>query len=343
MMAVCLLVHASCHEVVVEFLYRVELTLEVNHRTCFALLINKVKSRDVGVLCHLGVISTEGRSDVYDTRTVVRSYVVAEDYAECLFLHLHKLVASVLRSKYLFRMSCCIFCYECGSEVVQFLARLHPRHELLVVQTLKLRTLHVVNHAPRAHLLVLVERQKVALLAFLVCLEVRTHERLSHNERHRLAVVEVVCLDGHIVNLRANAECHVRRQGPRSCGPCDKVRLAPLCPFCLRILDEELGCGGEVLHVTITTRLIELVRAKTRTCTRRIRLDGIALIEQTLVVELLEEPPKSLDILVVVCDIGMVEVNEVAHALCQLAPLSRELHDVLTATMVVFLSRDILL
>ena len=58
---------------------------------------------------------------------------------------------------------------------------------------------------------------------------------------------------------------------------------------------------------------------------------------------MLEEPPESLDVLVVVCDIRMIEINEVTHLLGQLAPLSGELHHVLAALVVVILGRDILL
>ena len=85
------------------------------------------------------------------------------------------------------------------------------------------------------------------------------------------------------------------------------------------------------------------MRAQTCTCAWRVWLDGVTLVEQALVVELLEEPPESLDILVIVGDIRMVEIYEVTHLLGQLAPLSGELHHVLTALVVVILGRDILL
>ena len=85
------------------------------------------------------------------------------------------------------------------------------------------------------------------------------------------------------------------------------------------------------------------MRAQTCTRTWRIWLDGVTLVEQTLVVELLEEPPESLDILVIVGDIRMIEIYEVTHLLGQLAPLGGELHHVLAALVVVILCRDILL
>ena len=70
-------------------------------------------------------------------------------------------------------------------------------------------TLHVVDDAPWALLLHLVEWKEIALLALLVCLQIRTYQRLSHHECHRLAIVEVVGLDGYIVNLRTHTESHV--------------------------------------------------------------------------------------------------------------------------------------
>ena len=85
------------------------------------------------------------------------------------------------------------------------------------------------------------------------------------------------------------------------------------------------------------------MRAQTCTCAWRVWLDGVTLVEQALVVELLEEPPESLDILVIVGDIRMIEIYEVTHLLGQLAPLGGELHHVLAALVVVILGRDILL
>ena len=98
---------------------------------------------------------------------------------------------------------------ESRSLVVNLLARLNPRHELSVVQALELSALHAVDDAPRAEFLLLVERQQLALCALLVSLEVRLNEVLSHNKCCRLAAIEVICLNCHIVDLRTNAESHV--------------------------------------------------------------------------------------------------------------------------------------
>ena len=171
-MSVCLLVNASAYEVVIEVFDEIELTLEVNHWAGLTLLINKVERWDVGILSHLGIIGTECRSDVYDTCTVIGSNIVAEDYAESLAVHLYELIATILRSEHLLRMSSCIFCNESWSKGINLLTWLYPWQELLVVHAFEVCTLHVVDNAPWALLLLLVEWQEITLLALLVCLQI---------------------------------------------------------------------------------------------------------------------------------------------------------------------------
>ena len=96
-----------------------------------------------------------------------------------------------------------------------------------------------------------------------------------------------------------------------------------------------------VLHVAVAAGKVQLVAGEARSGGGRVGLYGVALIEQTLLVELLQQPPERLDVLVVVSDIGVVEVHEVAHALRQVAPLGGERHHVLAALAVVVLGRDI--
>ena len=84
------------------------------------------------------------------------------------------------------------------------------------------------------------------------------------------------------------------------------------------------------------------MRTQSCSCCRRIRLDGVALIKQSLLIELLEQPPQRLDILVVISDIGIVEIHKVSHLLRQIAPLLCVHHHVLTTLLVVVLRRDVL-
>ena len=235
--SVFLVVYTSLHEVAVKLFQEVELALEVNHRACLALLVDEVKSRDIGILCHLGVVGTKCRSDMDNTSSVVGCNIVAENYAESLALHLHELVATILASKHFLRMRLSIFSHKLRSETVHLLTWLHPRHKLLVVHALKFCALEVACDAPRTLFFLLVKRSQLALGTFLLRLQVSLHKILSHNDSDWLAAIEVVCLYRNVVNLRTNAERNVRRQSPRSCSPCYEVWLTPLCPLFFRVTD----------------------------------------------------------------------------------------------------------
>ena len=226
--------------------------------------------------------------------------------------------------------------------LAHLLAGLHPRHELLVVHAFEVGTLHAVYDAPGALLLGFVECGQFTFLHFLLRIEVGSETTLGHDGCHWLAIVGVVGLHGHVVNLRSYAERHVRRQCPRCRRPCQEVSLAVVGPCLLRVNDLELCRNSGVFHVTVATRLIELVRAQTGTGGGRVRLNGVAFVEQSLVVELLEQPPQRFNVFVVVGDIGMVQVDKVSHLFRQAAPLCGELHDVLTTAAVIVLRGDIL-
>ena len=74
----------------------------------------------------------------------------------------------------------------------------------------------------------------------------------------------------------------------------------------------------------------------------RVGLDGITLVEQSLLIELLEQVPERLDVLVVVGDVGVLEVHPVAHLVGQLCPLVRVHHHILAAGIVVVIDRNLL-
>ena len=79
-----------------------------------------------------------------------------------------------------------------------------------------------------------------------------------------------------------------------------------------------------------------------RSSGRRVGLDGIALVEIALLVELLEEIPEGLDILVIVGDIRVVQVHPVAHLLGEVGPLACVFHDLAATGGVVFIDGDFL-
>ena len=352
MMAVESLVNTTVEEVLVELVDDIVLTLEVNHRTGLAFLVYEVEAGDSGILGHLGIVGTEGRRDVHDTGTVLCCNVVAEDNAEGLVGHLHEGVDAILTLEGLLRMCCGIVADEFLAVFVDFLAWLHPWHELAVVHTLEVGAFEM-GHDFIRHVLVavLVFRQLTVVGDRTARIEVCGHSLLGDDYRLRLCGIGVVGLADHIVNLWTYAQGHVRRQCPRCCRPCHEVRLAPVRLLqSLRlglqflpalVADTELCRNGGILDVAVAAGLCELMARQSCAVRRTVRLDGIAFVEQTFVVELLQKPPQRLDILIVVGDIRMVHVDEVSHLLSNLTPLLGKLHDVLAALMVVVLCRDV--
>ncbi len=290
----------------------------------------------MGILGHLGVVGTKGRRNMHDTGTILSRHIVTGDYAESLTLHLHELVLAVFADEDFLRMSLSIRLHIVGGILVEFGRRLYPRHQLLILQAYELLTLIVaydtVGHKLLA-LLILRHLSSVADVAFRS--EIGVQPALSQDDSYLLAIIGVVCLHSHVVDPRTNTEGCVRRQRPGRRGPGHEIWRAPLGPFFFRIDGLEECCHRSILHVTIAAGLIQLVAGESCTCGGRIRLDGVALIEQPFLIELLEQPPKGFDIFVVVRDIRMVEVYKVAHLLCQFTPLLSEHHHVLAAFLVV--------
>ena len=82
--------------------------------------------------------------------------------------------------------------------------------------------------------------------------------------------------------------------------------------------------------------------AETCTSHRRVGLNGVALVEETFLVELFEQIPEGFDVLVVVSDVRVLEINPVAHLLGEVRPLTGVFHHLLTAGSVVLIDADLL-
>ena len=95
-----------------------------------------------------------------------------------------------------------------------------------------------------------------------------------------------------------------------------------------------------VLHIAIATGLVQLVAREASTCSRRVRLNGVTLIKEILLVELLQQPPKRLDVLIIIGNIGVFHIHPITHAVAQVFPLARVHHHVLATLLVVILNRD---
>ena len=210
--------------------------------------------------------------------------------------------------------------------------RLHPRDQLLVADALQFG----------AHPCLF----RDLVRAFHLLGEVGTQQVLGQDDRLRLVGVGVAALDLHVFDRRAYGQRGVRRQRPRRGGPGQEVKVAldAIEEFlALRVADHaELRRAGRVLHVAVTARLVQFVGRESRSGGGRVGLDGVALVEQAFVEELLEEPPQRLDVLVVVGDVRIVHVDPVAHLAREVLPLARELHHRLAARAVVLLDGDLL-
>ena len=210
--------------------------------------------------------------------------------------------------------------------------RLHPREQLLVADAFQFGAFpHLVHDFVGAlHLFG----------------EVGTQQLLGQDDRLRPVGIGIAAFDLHVFDCGTHGQRGVRRQGPWRCGPGEEVEVAfdtfeeLLAPG---VADHpELRRAGRVLHVAVAARLVQLVGREARSGGRRVGLDGVALVEQALVEELLQQPPQRLDVFVVVGDVRIVHVDPVAHLAREVLPDARELHHRLAARAVVLLDGDLL-
>ena len=235
-------------------------------------------------------------------------------------------------------MSLGILAHVVGGVVVHLLRRLHPRHELRVVHADKFGARPVAHDAVGQHLcagFVTLHRGFCAL-----GLEIAAHEHFRHHRADGLGGVGVVRAHAYIFNIGSHAERGVGGQRPGRGGPGEEHRLSPARHLGLRVENVELRRGGRVLHVAVAARLVQLVGAKPRACGGRIRLNSVALIEQSFLVKLRQEPPKRFDVRVLVGDVRVFHVHPVTHLVAEVGPLFREHHHVFAAAGVVVLDRD---
>ena len=96
-----------------------------------------------------------------------------------------------------------------------------------------------------------------------------------------------------------------------------------------------------VLHVAVGARLVEFVGTQSSASHGAVRLDGVALVQHSLLVELGQQPPHRFHVLGVVGDVRGIHVDPVAHLTCELVPLRGVAHDRLATRVVVFLDRQL--
>ena len=271
---------------------------------------------------------------MHDARTVLCGHVVAGNDTEGLFCQFAEAV--VAHGKALFGVGGGILAHVFGGVIVHLLRRFHPRHELRVVHTYKFGARPAAHDAVGQHLgagFVALHRGFCAL-----GLEIAAHEHLCHHRADGFGGVGVVRAHANIFNIGSHAERGVRGQRPRRGGPCEEHGLAPARHFGFRVENVELRRGSRVLHVAVAARLVQFVRAKSRACGGRVRLNGVALIEQPFLVKLRQEPPECFDVRILVGHVRVLHVHPVAHLVAEVGPLFREHHHVFAAAGVVVLN-----
>ena len=179
---------------------------------------------------------------MYDTSTVFGSYIVTRNYAE-----------SLVRSFF-------------PTSVFRCFNWFHPRNKLFIFHANQICSFILTYYFERNQLVarfIIFQRH-----AFCFFIEMSIKQRLCKHYGYLLSIICIVSLYSYIINLRAHTQSCIRRQCPRSSCPCDEIRCAPLCHLRLWIFHLELTYYSQILHITITSRLIQLMRAQSCTCGR---------------------------------------------------------------------------
>ena len=180
------------HEIRIEVLYDKILTLQVYYRTFSTFLVYQHNWTNTGFLCDEGIISTEVRSDMYDTCTIVSGYIVARNHLEGI-AH-----------------------------------RFDGRHQLLIFHSNEVNTLVASYDTIRYQFLaLLVFGQFTAIGDSTLSRQIGIQSCFCQYNSHFVCGVRVICLYGNIVNLRTYAECRVSCQCPWCCRPGKEIGCAP--------------------------------------------------------------------------------------------------------------------
>ena len=75
-------IHIRCHEIGIEILQHEELTGTIDHRLPFARFINNYQRNNILLFGYAIIVGTEGRRNVDDTGTILRSHIVTQNHPE---------------------------------------------------------------------------------------------------------------------------------------------------------------------------------------------------------------------------------------------------------------------
>ena len=114
-----------------------------------------------------------------------------------------------------------------------------------------------------------------------------------------------------VINFRTYGQRHVGCQRPGRCRPCQEV-------FIVCILALELH--GQRVDLDILVALCDFVGSQSRFASRTIRQDFVSLVNESGLKEFVDDPPASLDVVVVECDVRIVQVAQISHSFTHLLP-----------------------
>ena len=80
---VCLNIDLTLYKVIVQIFQDKEFTCHIHHWTLLTFLGNKYHTRYTCFLCYKCIICTKGRSDMYDTRTILSGHIITWNNFEC--------------------------------------------------------------------------------------------------------------------------------------------------------------------------------------------------------------------------------------------------------------------
>ena len=207
MVAVALFVDTLCDKVIVEFIHYIVLTLQVYHRTCLTFLIYKEQARDMGILGHLRIVGTKSWCDMHDTGTILCGHIVTWNHTESLTLHFYELILTVLTHKNLLGMGFCVCLHIVGSICIKLGRRLHPRHQLLILQTYELFACIVAYNTIWNELLTFIIFRHFAVICDMTLwCQIGIQTAFCQNDSNLLGIVGIIGLHSDVVNLRTYAE-----------------------------------------------------------------------------------------------------------------------------------------
>ena len=108
----------------------------------------------------------------------------------------------------------------------------------------------------------------------------------------------------------------------------------------IRWLHLKHGHDGCIAHIFVGTGHIQFVRTQARAGLGRIRLNGVALVQQPFVVQLFKQTPYRLDVVIFVGYVGVFQIDPVPNSLGEVVPLVGKPHHGFAAFLVVGLHRN---